>query len=348
MKKYIFLSLILFVSNNLFGQKTVREKISDYLEDKVKTNDFSGAVLVAKHNKILFSKAYGLANKELNVKNTLQTKFKIGSITKQFTAAAILKLVEEKKIKLEDKLSAFYPNYPKGDQITIHMLMNHSSGIKNYTSLPLFATLSTLPLSKDSLISVFKNESLDFVPGSNWKYSNSGYFLLGCIVEKVSKQSFNDFIIQYLINPSQLKNTLLDKSETILPNRANGYSRAGDKWQNADYISMELPFSAGAMISTVGDLFLWNKTLYAEKILSKPILQKMTSQYLGKYGYGLFVDTLFHQQRFGHTGGIPGFISQNDYYPKEKLHVIVLANFNAKSDEIAKDLANILIQSNLK
>lgn len=120
-----------------------------------------------------------------------------------------------------------------------------------------------------------------------------------------------------------MKNTLLDTSETILLNRANGCSKAGDKWQNADYISIELTFSAGAMISTVGDLFLWNKTLYTEMILSKPILQKMTRQYPGKYGYGLFVDTLFHQQRFGHTGGIPGFISQNDYYPKEKFHLML-------------------------
>ena len=324
------------------SQKSIALQLNRFMESKAAVDDFSGAVLVAKNNKIVYSSAFGMANRELKVANSIDTKFRIGSVTKQFTAAAILQLIENKQLSLQDKLNQFFPNYPHGDSITIHMLLNHTSGIKNYTNLPSFPGLSSLPLAKDSIIALFRNQALDFTPGSKWNYSNSGYFLLGCIVEKVGKQSFESYLNNHFFKFAALKNTSMDKLDSILPNRANGYTRDGKKWTNAPYISMEFPFSAGAMISTVNDLFLWNKALHKGNILRESTRKLMTTAYLGQYGYGVFVNEFEGKSRIGHTGGIPGFISQNDYYPTEDLHIIVLANFNAKSQEIANALAQIM------
>ncbi|MEY2792543.1 MAG: hypothetical protein RJA76_535 [Bacteroidota bacterium] len=345
--KLKFLILCTFYSIGVIAQGINTKKIEKYIQSKVDLDDFSGAVLVAVNNRIIIQKAYGFANRELLVQNKTNTKFRIGSITKQFTAAAILQLAEKNKLSLNDPITKFFPHYPNGDQITVHMLLNHSSGIKNYTNLPIFPKIATLPFPKDSVISIFRNEPLDFTPGTAWNYSNSGYFLLGCIVEKVSQQSFSEYIRINLIEKAALKNTSMDQIDKIILNRANGYLRNGKDWKNADFISMEFPFSAGAMISTIEDLFLWNLALHQNKIVSPSSTQKLSKAYLGNYGYGVFVDSLYSHSRIGHTGGIPGFISQNDYFPKEKIHIIILSNFNFNSGGMAKAIAGILFKQPL-
>ena len=188
MKKIIILLLLPMA---LTAQKNYPKLLDAYVQAEFKVKEFNGTVLVMQKGKAMYEKSFGLADREWNVANTNETKYRIGSVTKQFTAACILQLAEQGKLNLDDKLSKYIPDYPKGDSITTHMLLNHTSGIKNYTDLPEFWPKAILPLSTDSMIALFKNKPLDFSPGTNWNYSNSGYFLLGVIVEKVSGKKLN-------------------------------------------------------------------------------------------------------------------------------------------------------------
>ncbi len=176
------------------AQRDYSSIFDKYMQGQVNLYDFSGNILVAQKGRVVYKKAFGLANREWNIPNTIQSKFRIGSITKQFTAAAILQLVDMGKLNLEDKLSKYFPDFPQGDSVTIHMLLNHTSGIKDYTSLNNFRSFERLSLSKDSIVALFKNHPYNFKSGTQWSYSNSGYFLLGLIIEKVSQQSYNSYL----------------------------------------------------------------------------------------------------------------------------------------------------------
>ena len=243
MRKLLFLLLI---PASLLGQDKYSALVSQYMQAEATANHFSGAVLIMKQNKVLLRQAYGLADQELNVPNTPETKFRIGSITKQFTAACILQLIEQNKLSLDDKLSKFFPDFPKGDSVTIHMLLDHTSGIANYTDIPGFDKVARLSWSKDSMIDFFKNKPYNFSPGTKFSYTNSGFFLLGCIIEKVSGQSYKDYLRQHILDKLGMANTGVDKLDSILPFRAKGYSKKGDHYVNAEFISMEWPLSAGS------------------------------------------------------------------------------------------------------
>jgi CubicO group peptidase (beta-lactamase class C family) len=293
--------------------------------------------------KAIYKKAFGMADREWNVPNTVDTKFRIGSVTKQFTAACILQLAEQGKLSLDDKLSKYITDYPKGDSISIHMLLNHTSGIVNYTNLAEFWPKAILPLSTDSMIALFKYKPLDFSPGSKWSYSNSGFFLLGVIVEKVSGKKFNEYLQQQIFDKAGLKNTLLDRLDTVLAFRAKGYDK-NEKgiWQNAMLISMEGPFSAGAMVSTVDDLYKWTKALHSNKIFTAATTQKMITPYMNHYGYGIGIDSLKTHLRISHNGGIPGFVSHLAYYPADDVCVVAISNNGGNSDKLGISLASIL------
>jgi CubicO group peptidase (beta-lactamase class C family) len=208
--------------------------------------------------------------------------------------------------------------------------------------MPKFEAIYTLPYQKDSVVAFFKNEPYDFSPGTKWNYNNSGYFLLGYIIEKVSGQTYTDYILNNLVKKARLTNTSVDRLDSILTNRAMGYSRVPNGWRNAEYISMEFPYSAGAIVSTVEDLYRWNKALYSGKIISPALLTKMTTPYMNKYGYGLGVDTFETHKRIGHGGGIPGFVSYDVYYPMDNIHIVVLSNNESPSKGIARAIASIL------
>ena len=293
-----------------FAQKNYPLLIDKYMRAQVSVNEFSGVVLVANKGNIIYKKAFGYADREWKIPNTLETKFEIGSLTKQFTAAAILQLAEQKKLNLDDKLSTYFSDYPKGDSVTLHMLLNHTSGIVDYTSLPAFYPLHTLPLPKDSVIALFKNKPYKFSPGTNWNYSNSNYFLLGCIIEKVTGKTFAAYLSENVIKKAGLPNTVVNRLDSVLAFRARGYSKS-DKggWKNADYFSMEFPFSAGSLISTAPDLYQWQNALFGSKIISPQTLAQMTAPHLNNYAYGLYVDSFDHHLRIYHGGAIPGFTS---------------------------------------
>jgi CubicO group peptidase (beta-lactamase class C family) len=336
--------LILLLPIVLSAQKNYPVLLDSYMHAQVNVNEFTGTVLVARKGKIIYEKAFGMADREWNVPNTIDTKFEIGSITKQFTASCVLQLANEGKLSLDDKLSKYFPDFPKSDTVSIHMLLTHTSGIKNYTELPEFGKMASLPIEKDTMVAMIRKQAYNFSPGTKWNYSNSGYFLLGVIIEKVTRKSYSGYVLNNVIQKADLKNTCVNRWDTILPYRAKGYEKTQNEgWKNASYISMEGPFSAGAIISTIEDLYQWNKALFSNKIISPTMLSKMTTPYMEHYGYGLSIDTFQHHLRIGHGGGINGFTSFLGYFPSDDVVVVGLSNNgNAFTGSIVNALAAIL------
>jgi CubicO group peptidase (beta-lactamase class C family) len=340
MKKII---ILLLLPVTVMAQKNYPALLDDYAQAEFKVKDFNGVMLVMQKGKAIYKKAFGLADREWNIPNTTETKFRIGSVTKQFTAGCILLLAEQGKLNTDDKLTKYIPDYPKGDSITIHMLLNHTSGITNYTNLPEFWPKAVLPLSIDSMIALFKNKPLDFSPGSKWNYSNSGYFLLGVIVEKASGKKFYQYLNENIITKRGLKNTSLDRLDSVLAFRAQGYDKNQQGvWAHAMYISMEAPYSAGAMVSTVDDLYKWTKALHHNEVLSAASTQKMMTPYMNHYGFGIGIDSLKTHKRVSHNGGIPGFVTNLSYYPADDVCVVVLSNNGSNSDKVSAAMASIL------
>uniref|UniRef100_UPI0031D58D72 serine hydrolase domain-containing protein n=1 Tax=Chitinophaga sp. TaxID=1869181 RepID=UPI0031D58D72 len=246
---------------------------------------------------------------------------------------------EQGNLRLDDKLNKYIPDYPKGDQVTIHMLLNQTTGIANYTELPdngLHADV--LDVSPAEFIHSFQNEPYLFTPGSKWSYSNSNYFLLGYIVEKVTGQPFVNYLKE-ITDKAGLKNTGMDRPDTILPYRTHGY------WEgyNIPFYTMSGPYAAGGMYSTVGDLLAWDQALLGNKVLTAATTKKMTTAYMGNYGYGVFVDSLDTHPRIWHSGGIPGYRSLISWYKEGDINVIVLSNNESNAQYVAGGLAGIML-----
>ena len=303
----------------------------------VKSDSAGAAVLVAQNGRVLFEKGYGLADVEKHAAATPETKFRIGSITKQFTAAAILKLQEEGKLSVNDKLSKFIPDYPRGDEVTIHHLLTHTSGIHSYTSKPEFMESVTAPAKTDAHIQSFKNDPYDFDPGRKWLYNNSGYFLLGYIIEKVSGESYGDFLRKKFFDPLAMKNTGVHASTAVLEHEALGYQFEDGKFKRALNWDMSKAGGAGALYSTVGDLHRWNEGVFNGKVLKEPTLKAAftpvvtgdgdtTQPKESGYGYGWSIQKQRGLQEIAHGGGLHGFASYLLRLPKENFTVVVLAN----------------------
>ncbi len=233
MRKLLF--VLLLSPLTVTAQKDYPLLLDKYMEAEVKVNEFTGAILVARKGNIIYEKAFGMADREWNIPNTLQTKFEIGSVTKQFTAAGILLLADEKKLDLTDKLSKYFPDFPKADSITIHMLLSHTSGIANITEVKEFQKIEQMALEKDTVLAIIKRQPFDFSPGSKYTYSNSGYHLLGLIIEKVTGMSYNEYMMTNVIQKAGLKNTCVINRDTILPFRAKGYIKTENVWRNQSY-----------------------------------------------------------------------------------------------------------------
>ncbi|HZM86088.1 MAG TPA: serine hydrolase domain-containing protein, partial [Blastocatellia bacterium] len=246
-------------------------KIDNLLSLYHKYGQFNGSVLVADNGKVVYQKGLGLANMEWNIPNAPDTKFRLGSITKQFTSTLILQLVEQGKIKLDGKLTDYLPEYRKdtGDKVTIHNLLSHTSGIPSYTSLPgFFQNVSRNPFTVDDFIKKYASGELEFEPGTKFVYDNSGYFLLGAIIEKVTGKPYEQVLKENIFDPLGMKNSGYDRWGTILNKRATGYTRSPKGYQTAAYLDMSIPYAAGSLYSTVEDLYLWDQALYGDKVLS--------------------------------------------------------------------------------
>ena len=313
---------------------------------RVERDHFSGTVLLARNGQVLYCRGYGMANLELDVPCTAATKFRLGSITKQFTAMAILILQERGKLAVTDKLKKFIPCAPKTwDDITINNLLTHTSGVPNYTSFPDFLKTIRNPVTLDDLIAKFKDKPLDFKPGEKFKYSNSGYIVLGKIVEAASGRPYAEFLKEAIFDPLQMHDTGYDNTASVIKNRASGYSRMlGLAPTNAMYIDMSIPHAAGALYSTVLDLLKWDRALDSEKLIRRKAIEAMFTPFKDRYGYGWSIDNKFNQPRHAHGGGIPGFVTDIERYPREKLLVVVLSNLeNSRVGRISSDLAAIAL-----
>jgi CubicO group peptidase (beta-lactamase class C family) len=313
---------------------------------------FNGAVLVAENGKVIFKKGYGMANMEWNIPVETDTKFRLGSITKQFTSMLVLQLVQEGKIKPEGKLTDYLPDYRKdtGDRITIHQLLNHTSGIPSYTGMPnFFKDVSRNPYSVSDFVKKYASGDLEFEPGTKWNYNNSGYFLLGAIVERVTGKPYEQVLKERILDPVGMKNTGYDHQETILAKRASGYEKRPGGYINAPYLDMSLPYAAGSLYSTVDDLYLWDQALYTDKLLSPQLKELMFKPGLSNYAYGWVVQKgpLGAQGEpvtiIQHGGGINGFNTLITRLPESK-NLIVLLNSTGgtKLQDMSQKIAAIL------
>jgi CubicO group peptidase (beta-lactamase class C family) len=295
----------------------------------VKQGKFSGSVLIAKGGTILLNKGYGMANYELDVPNTPQTKFRLGSVTKQFTAMLIAQLAERGQLNVEDPVTKYLPDYPKetGDKVKIYNLLTHSSGVPNFTSFPEYATAKMKANKTAEIVALFKDKPLEFAPGEKFKYSNSGYVLLAYLIEKITGKTYEQVLKENIFEPLGMKNTGYDHNNQILKNRASGYSIEGNKIENADYINMTIPSGAGALYSTVEDLYLWDRALYTEKLVKKAMLEKIFTPYKSGYAYGWGVDEQFGHKRISHNGGIDGFNTNVIRFPNDDVFIVGLSNF---------------------
>jgi CubicO group peptidase (beta-lactamase class C family) len=311
------------------------------IQSFVSDNHFMGSVLVARGNEIILEKGYGFANLEWETPNSPSTKFRLGSITKQFTAASILLLEERGKLSVSDPVKKYMPDAPAAwDKITIYNLLTHTSGIPSFTSFPDYASLEPFPTTAEQLVKRFRDKPLDFQPGEKWSYSNSGYVLLGYLIEKISGESYEKLVQENIFKPLGMKDSGYDSNSAIIPHRAAGYSPGPNGPENAGYINMTVPLSAGGLYSTTDDLLRWEQGLFGGKLLSPASLQKMTTPFKNDYACGLMVHTANGHKVIEHGGGIEGFTTALAYYPEDKLTVVVLSNINGPSTpDIASKLA---------
>ena len=301
---------------------------------------FMGAALVARGDQVLFNKGFGSANLEWDLPNTPATKFRLGSLTKQFTAVSILLLEERGKLKLTDTVAQHLPDAPEAWKgITMFHLLTHTSGIPNFTSFPEINTFKLSATPTEKVVAFFRNKPLDFPPGDRYSYSNSGFVLLGYLLEQISGQSYESFVREHLFAPLGMNDSGYD-SRSILRNRASGYARGPDGLVNAPFIDMSIPHAAGALYSTTADLLRWTQGLYGGRLLSPDSLQKFTTPNKNDYALGLGIGSDVKGRKFyGHSGGIEGFNTRLMYYPETRVTVAVLANVNGPdADSIARDL----------
>jgi CubicO group peptidase (beta-lactamase class C family) len=291
------------------------------------------AVIVVQDGKSILRRGYGLANIELSVPITPEMVFRIGSVTKQFTAAAILKLVEAGKVSLSDEIGRFLPDFPtRGRKVTVEQLLTHTSGIKSVTGMPSWSPRMREDWTPAQLIAFFQNEPFDFEPGTKWKYNNSGYHLLGAIIERVSGKKYEDFLAEAIFRPLGLERTRYGSDAPIIPGRVEGYQRTSSGVVNAPYLSMSQPYAAGALVSTVDDLARWQAALDSNGFLSAESRRRMWAPVTlpdgtaTRYGFGWGTWSYERHAVVEHGGAINGFVSANMRWPDDHIYVAVLSN----------------------
>ncbi len=323
--------------NNAAQSQSLTEKIDALIAQQYKPDEPGIVVRVQKDGKTLFEKAYGMADLELGVKLQPDHILRLGSITKQFTAVAVLMLVQEGKVSLSDDLTKYLSDYPTGGRkITVTQLLNHTSGIKSYTDMDDFTEIWRKDMTLTELIDHFKNEPFDFEPGEKWEYNNSAYIIAGAVIEKASGMSYADFIEKRIFQPLGMTDSYYDVSDRVIPRRIRGYGRgeAEGTFSNAPYLSMTLPYAAGSLMSTVADMGKWDEALYTEKLVKKDLLKlawtptKLNNGSMTHYGYGWGLNQMDGHQFVYHSGGINGFVTNGIRVPDAHLYVISLSNNN--------------------
>ena len=346
----LFAATLLITSAGIASAQDHFAKIDSLLKQYSDLGLFQGSVLVADRGKI-YEKGFGLANKEWDIPNAPDTKFRLGSITKQFTATLILQLVEQGKIKLDGKITDYLPDYRKdtGDKVTIQHLLTHTSGIPNYTSRPDFMTkISRDPYSVMDFVKKYASDDLEFEPGSKFSYDNGGYFILGAIIEKVTGKSYEQNLREKIFEPLGMTDSGYDHSESILAKRATGYGKMPTGFVNSAYMDMSIPYAAGSLYSTVRDLYKWDRALYADKVLAATSKDLMFKPNLSNYGFGFVISEIpvgtAKIKAISHSGGINGFATLIVRLVDSQSTIILLSNVEAtvSLSRMSQGITNIL------
>ncbi|HJR59222.1 MAG TPA: serine hydrolase [Vicinamibacterales bacterium] len=325
----------------------LEKKVDELLNAHVTVNDFGGAVLLARGGKPLVAKGYGYANIEWQIPATPQTKFRIGSVTKQFTSMLIMQLREQGKVKIEDSVCVYVTPCPDAwKPVTVHHLLTHTSGIPTYTAIPSWRETNMVPKTVEQMVAIFRDLPLQWTPGEKYAYNNSGYFLLGVVIEQATGKKYEQALQEMILTPLGLKDTGYDWPGTIIPRRAAGYEGRGPARRNASALDMQQPYSAGSLYSTVEDLLKWEQALYTDSLLPEPARHVMWTPFLNNYAYGWSIAApsaaTFGHKRMAHAGGINGFSSMLIRVPESNVTAIVLSNnASANAGQIARDLLAI-------
>jgi CubicO group peptidase (beta-lactamase class C family) len=338
MKNILIAVAVLFLQNYCFAQNEA-ERIDTLLNAYTSLSQFNGSALVAAKGKILLNKGYGYRDAATGVLNDEHSIFQLGSVTKQFTSAVILKLQEEHKLSVSDKLSKFFPAYPKGDSITIKELLTHTAGIYNYTNDENFMKNEiTKPKTRGQMMALFENKPLDFSPGTSWSYSNSGYSMLGYIIEKITGISYEEAVRNYIFSPLKMTHSGFDFTNLKSPEKTTGYFVLNTHdTMKAPIVDSTVSFSAGAIYSSTGDLYRWSEALENNTILSASEQDEAYTPVKNNYGYGWGIDSINGKRRVGHNGGIPGYITTISRVPADDVTIVLLSN---ASNQIIQKISN--------
>jgi CubicO group peptidase (beta-lactamase class C family) len=348
MKKLI---LILALVKPLCCVVAQKKEFDRLVNEQFRNNEPGATVLVARKGQVIYKKAGGMSNLELAVPMKTDNVFRIGSITKQFTAIAILQLMEQGKLNLTDELTKYIPDYPvQGNKITIEHLLTHTSGIWDYSTIPDSTQRGKLDFTPQGMIDYFKKQPIRFAPAIRYEYSNSGYFLLGFLIEKISGKTYAQYLEENFFKPIGMNNSRYAHNTKLVRNRANGYTRSDKDFENAAYLSMTQPYAAGSILSTVEDLFKWQQALISYKLVKKETLIKAWSEYKLSdgtnisYGYGWRMGFIQDSKSVWHGGLINGFITMSMYLPIEDVFISVLSNCDCNSPvDITAKLAALAI-----
>jgi len=310
-------------------EMAVKARLEQVASSYTAGNAFMGTVLVVDSDRVLLEKGYGMADLEWGNPNAPDVKFRLGSLTKQFTATLVLLLQQDGKLKIEDPVSKYLPDAPKTwEKITLANLLGHTSGIPSFTNMKEFGVWRLSPHTTEEELALFKDKPLDFEPGSKFDYSNSNFEVLGAVIEKVSGKKYGDLLRERIFEPLGMKDSGLDNDELILTKRAQGYMPGPGGIMLARSESMTVPWAAGSIYSTTGDLLKWEHGLFGGKVLNADLLKAMTTPGKGDYGLGVFVANKDGVKVVSHGGGIEGFNTHLAYAPDRRLAVVVLSNVN--------------------
>ena len=352
-KIFLFYSIVM-LAFPLNAQKS-NQKIDSLILSEFKESEGPGGIfMVAQKGKPVYEKAFGMANLELDEKLNINSVFQIGSMTKQFTAIAVLMLEEQGKLKVSDPISKYIPSYPNGNNITIHHLLTHTSGIKDFTKMKALQDIAQKEMTPEQMVDFFKNEPVDFAPGEKFEYNNSGYVVLGYIIELASGETYEDFIRKNIFDKVGMTNSYYATDRKIIKNRAYGYHKKSYGYVNKTVINFSVPFASGSLMSTLGDMLKWQNALNQNLLLSSKEKTKAFTKYKLnngqeiEYGYGWHLKNINGIPTREHGGSIFGFKSMAVYIPSEDIYVIGFSNCDCNSPtQLVKDIAKISME-NLK
>jgi CubicO group peptidase (beta-lactamase class C family) len=319
-------------------------KVDAYMKAAIAHDQFIGTVLIARNGAPVLTKSYGMANIELSAPNTPQTVFRIASVTKGFTALAIMQLQEQGKLNVADPICRYLDDCPPAwAPITIRQLLTQTSGIKNYSSLPDWdEQLVVRHYERSQLVALFRDLPLEFVPGEKYAYTNSGYYLLGLIIERASGKPYEQYLQDSIFRPLGMTHTRFDERRALIPHRATGYYSRGTAFISATYEDPTTAYAGGGLYSTVGDLLLWDQALYSERLVSRNSLDEIFTPVRNGYGYGWRIGEKHGRREIDHSGSLNGFSSYLIRFPAERVTVIVLSNSDkASAGKVGVDLSAI-------